>query len=160
MVKYLTFLLFIIFLGCEINSEQLVKSEKFNFQNVYFNAVSKDLKFSEFQEDSDIDLTKKLLKNWFNNNIKTSGLDGNLLVKVNSIDINKIKKKAYYRFEINLNIFFTETNEIFNKKKIYNVNSVDYGEIEGDFSIKDMEILNKNIILKSINSISQKLISM
>ena len=160
MVKYITFLLFIFFLGCEINSEQLVKSEKFNFQNVYFNTVSKDLKFSEFQEDPDIDLTKKLLKNWFNNNIKTSGLDGNLLVKVSSIDINKIKKKEFYRFEINLNIFFTETNEIFNKKKIYNISSVDYGEIEGDFSIKDMEVLNENIILKSINSVSQKLISM
>ena len=56
--------------------------------------MSKDLKFSEFQEDPDIDLTK-LLKNWFNNNIKTSGLDGNLLVKVSSIDINKIKKKNF-----------------------------------------------------------------
>ncbi len=160
MAKYLTFLLFIIFLGCEINSEQLVKSEKFNFQNVHFNAVSKDLKFSEFQENPDIDLTKKLLNNWFNNNIKISGLDGNLLVKVSSIDINKIKKKEYYRFEINLKIFFIETNEILNKKKTYNVNTVDYGEIEGEFSIRDMEILNKNIILKSIKSVSQKLISM
>ena len=55
--------------------------------------MSKDLKFSEFQEDPDIDLTKKLLNNWFNNNIKISGLDGNLLVKVSSIDINKIKKR-------------------------------------------------------------------
>ena len=105
-------------------------------------------------------MTKKLLSNWFNNNIKISGLDGNLLVKVSSIDINKIKKKEYYRFEINLKIFFIETNEILNKKKTYNVNTVDYGEIEGEFSIRDMEILNKNIILKSIKSVSQKLISM
>ena len=160
MAKYLTFLLLIIFLISEINSEQLVKSEKFNFQNVYFNTVSKDLKFSEFQEDPDIDLTKKLLNNWFNNNIKISGLDGNLLVKVSSIDINKIKKKEYYRFEINLKIFFIETNEILNKKKTYNVNTVDYGEIEGEFSIRDMEILNEKFLLKSIKSVSQKLISM
>ena len=64
----------LIILGCEINSEQLVKSENLIFK-MFILTVSKDLKFSEFQEDPDIDLTKKLLNNWFNNNIKISGLD-------------------------------------------------------------------------------------
>ena len=49
MVKYLTLLLFILLIGCEINSEQLIKSENINYENIKFNSVSKDLKFTNNQ---------------------------------------------------------------------------------------------------------------
>ena len=52
MVKHLTLLLFVLFIGCEMNSEQLIKSESINFENVKFNAVSKDLKFTNIEEGS------------------------------------------------------------------------------------------------------------
>ena len=73
-----------------------------------------------------------------------------------SIDVNKVKKDEYYRFEINISIEFLETNELLNKRKIYKINSKEYGEIEGSFSIKDTENLNKNIITNSLKSINQK----
>ena len=73
-----------------------------------------------------------------------------------SIDINKIKKDEYYRFEINISVEFLETNEVLNKRKIYKINSTEYGDIEGSFSIKDTENLNKNIISNSLKSINQK----
>jgi hypothetical protein len=79
---------------------------------------------------------------------------------VTSIEINKIKKDEYYRFEISLSIEFLETNETLNKRKIYKVNSIEYGDIEGSFSIKDTENLNKNIISKSLKSINQRVSEM
>ena len=156
MVKHLTLLLFVLFIGCEMNSEQLIKSENINFENIKFNAVSKDLKFSNIEEGLEVEITKKLVKDWFNNNVKIDGFDGNLSINVTSININKIKKDEYYRFEINISIEFLETNEVLNKRKIYKINSIEYGDIEGSFSIKDTENLNKNIISNSLKSINQK----
>ena len=160
MAKYLTLLLFILFIGCEMNSEQLIKSENVNFENIKFNAVSKNLKFTNIEEGPEVETTKKLVKDWFNNNVKIDGFDGNLSINVTSININKIKKDEYYRFEINISIEFLETNEVLNKRKIYKINSIEYGDIEGSFSIKDAENLNKNIILNSLKSINQKVSGM
>ena len=160
MVKHLTLLLFVLFIGCEMNSEQLIKSENINFENIKFNAVSKDLKFTNIEEGPEVETTKKLVKDWFNNNVKIDGFDGNLTVNVTSISINKIKKDEYYRFEINISIEFLETNEVLNKRKIYKINSIEYGDIEGSFSIKDTENLNKNIISNSLKSINQKVSGM
>ncbi len=160
MVKHLTLLLFVLLIGCEMNSEQLIKSENINFENIKFNAVSKDLKFTNIEEGPEVETTKKLVNDWFNNNVKIDGFDGNLSINVTSIDINKIKKEEYYRFEINISIEFLETNEVLNKRKIYKINSIEYGDIEGSFSIKDTENLNKNIISNSLKSINQKVSGM
>ena len=160
MVKNLTVLFFICFIGCEINSEQLIKNEKVNFENIKFNAVSKNLNFNNSEVGDEVDYTKKLITNWFNNNIKIDGLEGNLDVSVDSIKIEKKRKSEYYRFEINLNIKFTEKNQTLNKTKSYIINSIEYGDIQGNFSIKDIETLNENIILKSLKSINQKIINM
>ena len=160
MVKHLTLLLFVLFIGCEMNSEQLIKSENINFENIKFNAVSKDLKFTNIEEGPEVETTKKLVKDWFNNNVKIDGFDGNLSINVTSININKIKKDDYYRFEINISIEFLETNEVLNKRKIYKINSIEYGDINGSFSIKDTENLNKNIISNSLKSINQKVSGM
>ena len=160
MVKYLTLLLFVLFIGCEMNSEQLIKSENINFENIKFNAVSKDLKFTNIEEGPEVETTKKLVKNWFNNNVKIDGFEGNLSINVTSIKTNKIKRDEYYRFEIDISIEFLETNEVLNKRKIYKINSIEYGDLEGSFSIKDTENLNKNIILNSLKSINQKVSGM
>ena len=77
-----------------------------------------------------------------------------------SIKTNKIKRDGYYRFEIDISIEFLETNEVLNKRKIYKINSIEYGDIEGSFSIKDTENLNKNIISNSLKSINQKVSGM
>ena len=143
-----------------MNSEQLIKSENINFENIKFNAVSKDLKFTNIQEGPEVETTKRLVEDWFNNNVKIDGFDGNLTINVTSIEINKIKKDEYYRFEIDISIEFLETNEVLNKRKIYKINSIEYGDIEGNFSIKDTENLNKNIISNSLKSINQKVSGM
>ena len=160
MVNYLTILFFIFFIGCEINSEQLIKSESVNFENIKFNAVSKSLNFSNSQIGNDVDYTKKLITNWFNKNIKTDGLEGDLNVNVSSIEIKKIREENFYRFEIKLNIEFTERNKILNKIKTYKVNSLEYGDIKGSFSISDIENLNQNTILKCLKNINKKIMNL
>ena len=160
MVKHLTILLFVSFIGCEMNSEQLIKSENINFENIKFNAVSKDLKFTNIEEGPEVETTKKLVKDWFNNNVKIDGFDGNLSINVTSIKTNIIKRDEYYKFEIDISIEFLETNDVLNKRKIYKINSIEYGDIEGSFSIKDTENLNKNIISNSLKSINQKVSEM
>tara|TARA_X000000950_G_scaffold279343_1_gene371954 strand:- start:959 stop:1438 length:480 start_codon:yes stop_codon:yes gene_type:complete len=159
MAKYIT-ILFILLIGCKINSEQLIKTEHVDFDIIKFNAVSKDLKFTNNQNSSDVEIAKKLINDWFNNNIKVDGFDGNLSVNVTSIDINKIKKNEYYRFEVDMNIEFSETNETLNKRKIYKINSIEYADIEGNFSIKDTENLNRNTISQSLKSINKKILGM
>ena len=160
MVKYLIVLLFVLLIGCEINSEQLIKSKNINYENIKFNAVSKNLKFTNNQEGLEVEIAKKFVSDWFQNNVKVDGFEGNLIINVSSIEIDKIIKDEYYRFEIGLSIEFLETNETLKKRKIYKINSIEYGDIEGSFSIKDTENLNKNIISKSLKSINQKVLDM
>ena len=160
MVKHLVLLLFTLLIGCEMNSEQLIKTENINYENIKFNAVSKNLKFSNDQEGPEVEITKILVNDWFNDNVKVNGFDGDLNINVTSIEINKIKKDEYYRFEISLSIEFLETNKTLNKRKVYKINSIEYGDIEGSFSIKDTENLNKNIISKSLKSINKKILDM
>ena len=86
MVKHLILFLSILFFGCEMNSEQLIKSESINFENIKFNAVSKDLKFTNIQEGPEVETTKRLVKDWYNNNVKIDGFDGNLTANGETYD--------------------------------------------------------------------------
>ena len=157
MVKYLTLLLLTFLFGCEINS-QIIELEKYNFDNVKFNAVSKNIVFEDINNDSDVDYVKEQLNKWFDEKIKVDGIDGELNILVKSIQINKVKDVDFYRFEINLSIDFVERSKTMNYSKSYNLNSTEFGEINGVFSIKDQENLNKNITLKSIKTINNKLL--
>ena len=53
MVRVITLFLFFIFMGCEMNSKQVIKPEKFTYDTIKFNAVSKILenKFSNVDLD-------------------------------------------------------------------------------------------------------------
>ena len=81
------------------------------------------------------------------------------MLKVNTIEVNKIKKDQLYKYQIELKIEFTEKNQVMNFKKTYNLNSIEYGIINGDFTINDQERLNINIINKSLESITNKMLS-
>jgi len=160
MAKYLTIFLFLTFYGCETSSEQVIKSKNFSFEDVKFNAVSKKLIFENISENRDTLTAKENISNWFNSKIKLDGLEGELEVIVTSIIIEKIKEKQFYKYKIDINLVFNEKNQVMNYKKIYNVNSIEYGIIEGDFTLNDQERLNINTIKKSLDSITNKLLSM
>ena len=146
-----------MFIGCEMNSKQIIKPEKFVHQEVSFDSVAKRLVFKDFNEDSDVNNMKKIINYWFDNKIKTNGFNGSLDVKVNDINVNKIKSSDYYKVSINLVFEFIEIKENSKSRKTYNVEASEYGEIEGSFSIKDQENLTLNLMHQALNSVSKKL---
>ena len=159
MVKYLIIFSLFFLYGCETNSEQVIENEYFSFDDIKFNAVSKKLIFNNHNQNDDIEIVIEKISSWFNNKIKLDGFEGELELKVNTIEVNKIKKDQFYKYQIELKIEFTEKNQVMNFKKTYNLNSIEYGTINGDFTINDQERLNINIINKSLESITNKMLS-
>ena len=157
MVRIITLFLFFIFIGCEMNSKQVIKPEKFTYDTIKFNAVSKILE-NKFETNSpDHKIMSEIIQYWFENRIKTDGFDGNLFVNVKQIQFDKEKKQDYYKFSISLSLEFIEKESPTNIKT-YNVNTKEYGEIIGSFAIKDQDNLDINLMHKSLESISSKLL--
>ena len=156
MVKYLIFSIFLLF-GCEINSKQVIKPEKFTYETVKFNAVSKKLENIFEANSSDHKIMNEIIQYWFDNRIKTDGFDGNLSVNVKNIKFDREKKQDYYKFSVSLSLEFVEKKSS-TTIKTYQVNSSEYGEIKGSFAIKDQDNLDINLMHKSLESINSKLI--
>ena len=157
MVRTLSLFLFFIFIGCEMNSKQIIKPEKFTYDTVKFNTVSKIL-YNEFKDNSDDhEIMSEIIQYWFDNRIKTDGFDGNLSVNVRQIQFEREKKQDFYKFSLFLSLEFVEKRTS-TDIKTYNVNSNEYGEIVGSFAIKDQDNLDLNLMHKSLESISSKLL--
>ena len=157
MVRTISLFLFFIFIGCEMNSKQIIKPEKFTFETVKFDTVSKIL-FNELKNNSsDHEIISEIIQYWFDNRIKTDGFDGSLSVNVKQIQFYREKKQDYYKFSISLSLEFIEKKSSTNTKT-YNVNTNEYGEIVGSFAIKDQDSLDINLMHKSLESISSKLL--
>ena len=157
MVRIISLFLISIFIGCEMNSKQVIKPEKFTYDTIKFNAVSKILE-NKFETNSpDHKIMSEIIQYWFDNRIKTDGFEGNLSVNVKQIQFVREKKQDYYKFSISLSLEFEEKESSTNVKT-YSVNSNEYGEIVGSFAIKDQDNLDVNLMHKSLESISSKLI--
>ena len=156
MVRTISLFLFFTFIGCEMNSKLIIKPEKFTYDTIKFNTVSKILK-NKFEANSpDHEIMKEIVQYWFDNRIKTDGFEGNLSVNVKKIQFDREKKQDYYKFSVSLSLEFIEKKSS-TKIKTYNVNSNEYGEIIGSFAIKDQDNLDINLMHKSLESISSKL---
>lgn len=157
MVKYLILILSLLILGCKSTSQQIINLEKFNFNEIKFDTVSKDLSYQKPLITQDEITYSKIIDYWFDNKIKTNGFEGNLDVQVKELKISKVKEDSYYKVEIKILISFLEINESLNKRKLYEVESFEYGEIQGSFSINDQENLDVNIMNKNLNNASRQL---
>ena len=157
MVRTLGLFLTFIFIGCEMNSKQIIKPEKFTYNTIKFDAVSKKLENSFKTNSPDHEIMNEIINYWFDNRIKTDGFNGNLSVNVKQIQFDREKKQDYYKFSVSLSLEFIETKSSTNIKT-YNVKSNEYGEISGSFAIKDQDNLDLNLMHKSLESISSKLI--
>ncbi len=157
MVRIISLFLFFIFMGCEISSEQIIKPEKFTYDTIKFNAVSKILENKFETNSTDHKIMSELIQYWFDNRIKTDGFDGNLLVNIKEVQFDREKKHDYYKFSISLSLEFVEKKSSTNIKT-YNVNTKEYGEIVGSFAINDQDNLDINLMHKSLESVSSKLL--
>ena len=156
MVRTLSIFFIFILIGCEMNSKQIIKPEKFTYDTVKFNAVSKKLENEFKANSSDHETMSEIIQYWFDNRIKTDGFDGNLQVNVKQIQFDREKTKDYYKFSVSISLEFIEKKSALDIKT-YNVNSNEYGEISGSFAIKDQDNLDINLMHKSLESISSKL---
>lgn len=156
MARFITTFLTLIFIGCEMNNNQIIKSEKFKYDIINFDTVSKTL-FNEYSSNSpDHEIISDIIQNWFDIRIKTNGFDGDLFLNVKKIEFNREKKIDYYKFSVSLSLEFVEQKSP-NSVKTFNLNSNEYGEITGKFSLKDQDNLDLNIMHKSLENISLKL---
>jgi len=156
MVRIISLFLIFIFIGCEMNSKQIIKPEKFTYDTIKFDAVSKKLENSFKTNSLDHEIMSEIINYWFDNRIKTDGFDGNLSVNVKQTQFDREKKQDYYKFSVSLSLEFIETKSSTNIKT-YNVKSNEYGEISGSFAIKDQDNLDINLMHKALESISSKL---
>ena len=108
MVRNISLFLFLIFIGCEINSKQIIRPEKFKFDIIKFNTVSKILE-NKFEANSpDHEIMSEIIQYWFDNRVKTDGFEGNLSVNFKQIQFDREKKQDYYKFSVSLSIEFIE----------------------------------------------------
>lgn len=156
MVRTLSLFLIFIIIGCEMNGKQIIKPENFTYDTVKFNAVSKKLENRLEGDSADHEIISEIIKYWFDNRIKTDGFEGKLIANIKQIQFNREKKQNYYKFSVSLSMEFIEKKSSTNIKT-YNVNSNEYGEISGSFSIKDQDSLDINLMHKALKSISSKL---
>lgn len=156
MVRYLGLFSFFIFFGCEINSKQIIKPERFSYDIIKFDTVSKNF-YNEINLDTlDHKNLNQIIHYWFDNRIKVDGFNGELFVYVKKVEFIREKKQNYYKFTISLSLEFIEQSSN-NLKKTYEISSNEYGEITGDFSINDQENLDINLMHQALESISKKL---
>ena len=160
MARYVILFLSMLLLGCEINGKQIIKPEKFTYDQIKFNTVSKKLIFENLDDGLDIENMKSILRYWFDNKIKTDGFDGNLNLNIKNITTQKIRKDNYFKFLIKVSLQFEETHNDLNRTKTFIISVSEYGEISGSFSIKDQENLELNVMHKSLDSASKKLLEL
>ena len=160
MARYVILFLSMLLLGCEINGKQIIKPEKFSYDQIKFNTVSKKITFENLDDDLDINNMKNILRYWFDNKIKTDGFDGNLNLNIKNITTQKIRKDNYFKFLVKVSLQFEETHNNLNRTKAFIINVSEYGEISGSFSIKDQENIELNVMHKSLDSVSKKLLEL
>jgi hypothetical protein len=160
MSRYVILFLCILFLGCEISGKQIIKPEKFTYDQIKFDTVSKKIIFDDLDDNLYIENMKSILVYWFDNKIKTDGFDGNLNLNVKNITTKKVRNENYFKFLVKLNLQFEENHSDLSRTKTFIINVSEYGEISGSFSIKDQENLELNVMHKSLDSVSKKLLEL
>ena len=156
MVRFIVIIFSFLFMGCEMNNDRVVKPEKVTFDFIKFNAVSKEFNNAFVNDSPDHKIMSDIIESWFQNKIKTDGFEGDLLVNVKNIELEREKKQDYYKFSVSLSLEFIEQLST-NSKNNYIVSANEYGEITGSFSIKDQDTLDLNLMNQSLNAVSLKL---
>ena len=158
MFKHLTLLFFFLFnLSCQ-NQTKLIEKHVPLDNEIYINVVEKKINLNGIINGDYGANLLKLLKNWIDNDIKTNGFDGLLLIDLVSISSSEILIENGIRIEMDLEIDFTITKTALDKKTIFKFRGKEFSEINGDFTINDREIQINNISKRMIERLSIKLL--
>ena len=156
MVKHLIFFLFVSFTaGCQNQITLIDKYEPLN-KEIYINTVEKKINFNGIIEGKHSNVLFRLLKNWVDADIKTDGFEGLLTIDLISISTSELVIDGGVRIEMELEIDFIITKKTIVKKTIIKFKGKEFGEIRGDFSLKDKDLQINNVSKKTSASESKK----
>lgn len=155
MFRFLIIIISNLFLlSCEMSS---VSVKSVNSKDVMLDVTQKKITFNFEPEDSFQNNLVKNFEDWFNSNVLASGLDGHGNLIFEKLSIKEVNDNGLYRIEVDLEVKYKIFKNNNNLRKIHTFNLSNWSEIEGEFSIKDKETINDNLINKLIVNISNQL---
>ena len=156
MARYIIIFIIFFILSCK-TTEPLIKVNKEQIDMISFDAVTKSLEFKDFEQNQLNSIGKQLIYEWYNEQIKTNGFEGNLKVIVTNLDTNTEKKEDYFKVTANISIEFNLDNNTLSSKRSLNVSASEFSEISGKFSILDQENLSANTLKATLKKITIEL---
>ena len=159
MVRYLVVLLIFLTASCK-TTEQVVKVNKDQINQISFDAVTKTLEFSDYELNQLNNIGKQLIYEWYNDRIKTDGFEGSLKVIITNLETKTEKREDYFKVTANISMQFKLESNTLSSKKSFNVSASEFSEISGKFSILDQENLSANTLKAVLNKITIELTSL
>ena len=104
MVKYLIILLLFILTGCQRELPTNIDKYQADNKEIFFNVVQKNLTFTENSQSIYLNLIKKYINNWYENDIKVNGFDGTLNVEITKISSYESIVQNGVKIEITLSL--------------------------------------------------------
>ena len=160
MVKNLSLFFTLIFISSCNTSDQLVKLNKDQINNISFDAVTKTLEFNDYKQSKLNNIGKQLIYEWYNDKIKTDGFDGSLKVIITNLETETEKREDYFKVTANISMQFKLESNPLRSKKSFNLSASEFSEISGKFSISDQENLSANTLKAVLNKITIELTSL
>ena len=157
MVKYLIIFLLFIFTGCQKELPPNIDKYQSINKEIFFNVVQKNITFTENSQSIYLNLIKKYINNWYENDVKVNGFDGTLNVEITKISSLESIVQNGVKIEVILNLEFKISKTALNSERIIYLNGSEFGELTGSFSLNDKAIEVENIIKRLINNFSLKL---
>lgn len=152
MSKFISILFIFFFIGCNA-SDTLIDPIKPQFETMSFDAVQKQLIIEK-------DLPNHLqiiLSHWFDEKVKIDGFDGDLIFKISNYTQEISSIDGGKRADLSLYFNLILNKPILSKKKSIKGVVSSYGELKGDFSIKEFETVIANTQTNLVQLLSKDL---
>lgn len=142
---------FFLFIGCQQSSKE-TKADLTNIQIIKLDAVEKNLIINE-KVPYDI---QTLAKNWFNKYVKVNGVSGVATINFQSYEEIITEIDNGKRVDLNIKIFINIQKDSITKT-VYKLDINEYGEIVGDFSLNEFDLLTYESKINLFNKLSKTL---
>jgi hypothetical protein len=139
MIKILFIFFAFLITSCNA-SESYIDNVKYEFEDMSFDAVQKELVFNHNLPEN----VSLLINEWFNQKVKIDGLDGRMTFTIT--DYNEKISSIVDGKRVDLSLYFVVLLEKPNnsQKKTIKGEISSYGSLSGDFSISEFETLIQN----------------
>ena len=146
-------LIFSFFLITCANSNTTDKKTVVEFENIYFDAVTKNL---DLTGDMPINFQKDI-ERLFNNFVKINGVDGDLVFKISNFQevISNIDDGKRVDTSVDFKVEIKNSN--MSKSTYINGSVVTFGTITGEFSLSEFDQIRKNTQENLLVRLNQKL---